>query len=41
MKLNSNRLLQSIFPMKKQHPAYQNVIKELEEKNYDTARAFS
>ena len=40
MKLSSNRLLQSIFPIKnskKQHPSYQNVIKELEEKNYDRA----
>ncbi|PKC02216.1 hypothetical protein RhiirA5_454560 [Rhizophagus irregularis] len=36
IKLNS-RLLQLMFQSKKQNPAYQNVIKELEEKNYEQA----
>ncbi|RIA94053.1 hypothetical protein C1645_761016 [Glomus cerebriforme] len=39
IKLNSNMLLSSIFPKvsKKQHPTYQNVLKELNGKNYSKA----
>src|SRR5204862_499195 len=37
MKLNSDRLLQLMFQSKKQNPAYQNVIKELEGNNYEQA----
>ncbi|RIA81422.1 hypothetical protein C1645_881628 [Glomus cerebriforme] len=37
MKLNSNRLIKSMFQKRKQHPIYQNVIKELEEKHYENA----
>ncbi|GBC00913.1 hypothetical protein RclHR1_00400027 [Rhizophagus clarus] len=42
IKLNSNISLQSIFPRisKKQHPMYQNAIKELNEKNYEKAEYF-
>ncbi|PKK76834.1 hypothetical protein RhiirC2_844879 [Rhizophagus irregularis] len=42
IKLNSNLSLQSIFPRisKKQHPMYQNAIKELNEKNYGKAEYF-
>ncbi|RGB34938.1 hypothetical protein C1646_742531 [Rhizophagus diaphanus] len=42
IKLNSNLSLQSIFPRisKKQHPMYQNAIKELSEKNYEKAEYF-
>ncbi|GBB89491.1 hypothetical protein RclHR1_01620003 [Rhizophagus clarus] len=42
IKLNSNILLQSIFPRisKKQHPIYQNAIKELREKNYKKAEYY-
>ncbi|PKC59608.1 hypothetical protein RhiirA1_540378 [Rhizophagus irregularis] len=42
IKLNSNLSLQSIFPRisKKQHPMYQNAIKELSEKNYGKAEYF-
>jgi tetratricopeptide (TPR) repeat protein len=37
MKLNSSRLLQLMFHSKKQNPEYQNVIKEIEGKNYEQA----
>ncbi|CAI2166133.1 3899_t:CDS:2 [Funneliformis geosporum] len=39
-KFNSNKSLRSVFQIrlsKKQHPAYQNIIKELTEKNYEKA----
>jgi tetratricopeptide (TPR) repeat protein len=43
IKLNSNKSLQSIFfprISRKQHPMYQNAIKELNEKNYEIAEHF-
>ncbi|GBC10880.1 hypothetical protein RclHR1_09990005 [Rhizophagus clarus] len=41
-KFNSNISLQSIFPRtsKKQHPTYQNTIKELNDKNYKKAEYY-
>src|SRR5204862_2681789 len=44
MKLNSGISLQSIFQIrnsKKQHPTYQNAMKELNEKNYERAEYWS
>ncbi|RIA88923.1 hypothetical protein C1645_806542 [Glomus cerebriforme] len=37
MKLNPNRSLRSIFQIRKKHPVYQNIIKELEERHHEEA----